>query len=118
MIRVRVEGVEAVQGYLEKAAEGLGPALAGAVARGVEKIRADAQALAPMDTGSMSESIQTAVNSQGGNVTGTVSVASGYAAYVEMGTQHMAARPFLYPAASMNQAEIAGDIAAAVRECL
>lgn len=59
-------------------------------------IAAQAARRAPRRTGALARSIRPAAARTGPQVTATVS----YAPFVEYGTRHMAARPFLYPAAA------------------
>lgn len=58
-------------------------------------IEAHAKTLAPVDTGALRNSIQMQPT---GELSAEVAVGVDYGLYVEMGTIHMAAQPFLTPA--------------------
>jgi HK97 gp10 family phage protein len=58
------------------------------------EIEADAKVACPVDTGRLRDSISHEVDGD----TVRVTASAPYAAYVEDGTQHMAAEPFLRPA--------------------
>lgn len=58
-------------------------------------IQAHAAAAAPVDTGTLRNSIRA---SSDGELSWKVVVGADYGIYVEWGTRHMAARPFLQPA--------------------
>lgn len=62
------------------------------VAQVVDEIAEDARRLAPVDTGALRSSISAEPS------TGRVTASSDHAAYVELGTRHMRAQPFLRPA--------------------
>lgn len=93
-----------------------------AIARAVEpELRAaceEAKANCPKDTGNLAGSIRVVMHGDGG----TVAASAPYAMHVEMGTAHMTARPFLYPALRAHEAAIARRAhraaAAYVRACL
>jgi len=65
------------------------------VAKAALDIEAHAKALAPVDTGLLRNSIQAIQVSQ---LHWRVVVSAEYGVYVEFGTRHMAAQPFLLPA--------------------
>ena len=97
----RLPGVPAAVGRaLDKAI----PALAVAV-------REKAQIAAPVDTGNLRASIADAYDDK--TKTGTVTVGAEYGIYIEKGTVHMAAKPFLAPAAIEVQA-VAGAVVSAM----
>lgn len=93
-----------------------------AIARAIEpELRAvceEAKANCPKDTGRLADSIRVVMNGGGG----TVEAAAPYAMHVEMGTAHMPARPYLYPAMRAHEAAIAQKArqaaAAYMRVCL
>jgi HK97 gp10 family phage protein len=63
-----------------------------------EKVRTEAERLAPTDTGALAASIHVEVESQDGHP-GVVIIADvPYAAFVELGTSDTPAQPFLRPA--------------------
>jgi len=74
---------------------GMEPRAAQYVAKAALDIEAGAKARAPVDTGTLRASIQaTKISPTHWRVT----VGAEYGIYVEMGTRHMAAQPFLTPA--------------------
>lgn len=81
--------------------------LAALVARTAFKIEQRAKILAPVDTGNLRRSIQTAFE---GDLTAVVFVAAEYGIYVEFGTRRMRAQPFLLPAAEEAIAAIGGEL--------
>lgn len=76
----------------------------GAVGRYLEtvlqRIEAAAKRNCPVDTGRLRSSITHEMLSGGGSLIGRVGSNVEYAAYVELGTSRMAARPYLRPALS------------------
>lgn len=68
------------------------------VAKVTDEIAEDARRLAPVDTGALRSSIA-AVPSEG-----RVEARSDHAVYVELGTRHMRAQPYLRPAAYRKRA--------------
>lgn len=83
-----------------------------AIAYGAELVRADAERVCPVDTGALRDSIAVAVN----GMTAEISANTDYASYVEFGTSHMAAQPYLVPSLLGNENEILSAVAAAVTE--
>lgn len=80
---------------------GLEPQARAIVAKAALDIQAHAQGRAPVDTGTLKNSIrarQIGGNGATGSVRWQVTVGADYGIYVEYGTVHMAARPFLTPA--------------------
>ena len=65
-------------------------------------VEGDAKRICPVDTGRLRSSITHEVDLFSGKVGSNVE----YAAYVELGTVKMAARPYLRPALEMNKAKI------------
>jgi HK97 gp10 family phage protein len=108
---------------LKSAAEA---AVGGAIARGVDRIAADARGnvAALRDPGRpspslLAASITTTLADDG--LSGTVGAGSAtapYAPYVEFGTTRAPAQPFLGPALVANAARICEDIAAALGDAL
>lgn len=75
---------------------------AGAVAeveRSAREIQGAAMARAPVLTGTLRRSIHTVLS--GGGLTATVGPSVAYAIFVEKGTRHMPARPYMQPAAEL-----------------
>lgn len=80
---------------LSRVMQAIVPALVGAVTDGCQAVADEAQAIVPVDTGALKESIHTAtVELVGSVVQGSVVADEPYAAYVEFGTgQRGAASP-------------------------
>lgn len=78
----------AAEREIERAATALLVRVADAIAR-------DAQTIAPVDTGRLRASIEASLP-EGKTV--RVHARANYAGYVELGTRHMAAQPYLSPA--------------------
>lgn len=82
-----------------------------ALEAGAQVVAARAQDYAPVDTGALRASIRV------DDVTpdsAQVSANTDYAAFVELGTSHMAAQPFLRPALDQHEGEIVAAVAAQV----
>ena len=67
------------------------------VKKAAYELEARAKTEVPVDTGNLKNSLSTSLENDG--MTGIVSTAVEYAAYVEFGTVKMAARPYMTPAA-------------------
>lgn len=84
-----------------RALDGLSNAVRSNLGRAVAKIardiEANAKATVVVDTGFLKNSIE-AVPSEGASFTWYVNVGAHYGVYIELGTVHMSARPFLSPA--------------------
>ncbi|MEO1959592.1 MAG: HK97-gp10 family putative phage morphogenesis protein [Paracoccus sp. (in: a-proteobacteria)] len=90
-----------VQNDFPKIAAALLPAARAIVAKTALDLEAHAKSRAPVDTGTLKNSIQaTQVGGNGvsGSVRWRVVVGADYGMYVEWGTVHMAAQPFFQPA--------------------
>ncbi|HEX5204806.1 MAG TPA: HK97-gp10 family putative phage morphogenesis protein [Actinoplanes sp.] len=75
------------------------------------QIQADAQALAPVRTGTLRRSILAQIGSLSARIGSSVH----YAIYVEMGTRRMGARPYLRPAAEKNLKTLVTKLTALLR---
>jgi HK97 gp10 family phage protein len=73
-----------------------------------EQAKIDAQSLSPKDTGKNAESIQVRVSRA--TLKATIFTESGYGGYLEVGTQKMGARPYIYPAVTKNLPGLADAI--------
>ena len=77
------------------------------VRRATLSIEAQAKINAPVDTGFLRSSIASSFSDE---QTGVVSVGAEYGIYVEMGTVHAPAQPFLLPAAERVMKEFGGEL--------
>jgi len=92
-----------------------------AVRQGLEMIAEEARRLAPVDTGALRESIHVEMSPGGTNgevVVGTSGGPEYYAMFVEFGTAHMPARPFLRPAADAVRDRIQRQLAKSVADAV
>ena len=80
-----------------KAAAGIHAGAVAEVAKAAHDIEAAAKAKVPVRTATLQRSIHTVVSA--GGLTATVGPSVAYSAFVEFGTRHMAARPYMRPAA-------------------
>lgn len=71
--------------------------MAKAMERTLIRVESGAKRLCPVDTGRLRSSITHEVYSDGHGVVGRVGTNVDYAPFVELGTSHMAAQPFLRP---------------------
>lgn len=74
------------------------PLARAAVTKTAADITADAQAVAPVDTGDLRRSIGYTVTATDGAVTADVGPTVDYGAYVEFGTSRQSPQPYLTPA--------------------
>ena len=73
-------------------------------------VRAEAKALAPVDTGALRRSIRIKTEIKDGQIIGKVGTYLHYGKYVELGTSKMYAQPFLLPAFYTWRDEVDRDI--------
>ena len=114
-MEIEIVGLRELEDKLSRLDEKLKQALEEALEEIAEKIRDDAKDLAPVDTGSLRESIrvekegdlQVSVIAGGG---GVINPRTGrevdYAGYVEFGTSRMSPQPYMQPALEKNRDEI------------
>lgn len=92
--------------FFPKAKAQLDEQLAQVITKGCLAIEADAKRQCPVDTGNLRRSITTKVKGTSGEVGTNVE----YAPYVEYGTRHQVAQPFLIPALQSNISSIKQNI--------
>lgn len=101
------QGPEALADDLETLADALDRHLEEAMEEAVLRIEADAKRNAPVDTGRLRSSIASEVNRRGeSQILGSVGSNLVYSKFVETGTRHMPASPYLGPAVEQNISEI------------
>jgi HK97 gp10 family phage protein len=81
-------------------------AIYAAEAAALDATVAEAQSLCPKLTGRNAESIQKRLRRVVGGTKGTVFTESGYGGYIERGTRHTPAHPYIFPAAQHNLPDI------------
>lgn len=89
------------------------PAVAGEVKKATFDIEAKAKAKAPVKTGTLRRSIHSVFSN--GGLTGVVGPSVEYGKFLEWGTRHMAARPFMRPAAEAVLPKFAQAVARALK---
>jgi HK97 gp10 family phage protein len=94
---------EMIDGVMEAEAHALGQAI---VAR--------AQAIVPIDTGALRDSITYRIEHTGGQWHIIVGAYTDYALFVELGTVRMSAQPYLRPAVDQIVAHIASELQSAI----
>ncbi len=110
MISVRVEGMEGILRDLRKAQADVQQEAREVLKEQAKVIRDDARSRCPEDTGTLKRSVRSSVSrkrldasvSAGGKVRGKDAY---YAQFVEFGTKHAPAKPFLYPAGRAHEKE-------------
>lgn len=97
---VDVSEVRALASTLRTGAGRVGARGAAVLRRTAYAMQADAQALAPVDTGNLRGSITTTITGDGrtGAMTAEIGPTAEYGGYVEFGTSTQAGQPYLAPA--------------------
>jgi HK97 gp10 family phage protein len=102
-ISVRVEGMSGLRRALLNATKEGTRAVQIEVLRSALRIQARARERCPVDTGRLRNSI--AIELDEDRLSGSVGTNVDYAPYVEFGTVHMAAQPYLFPSIEEEQPE-------------
>lgn len=97
---VDVSEVRALATTLRTGAGRVGARGSALLRRTAYAMQADAQALAPVDTGNLRESISTTITGDGraGRMSAEIGPTADYGGYVEYGTSTRAGQPYLAPA--------------------
>ncbi len=111
---VQVEGLGKMDAVLRAKAVALKAATAATVALEVASVKADATGGAPKDSGELAGSIEGRTL----GTTGEVEATARHAAFVEFGTSHTPAQPYMGPAAESSKARFIGRVAAAARRAV
>jgi HK97 gp10 family phage protein len=88
--------VQILYNHIPRIAAALRPACGEIVQETILAIETGAKIVVPVDTGALRASIESDMT---GDTSGEVATAIEYSVYVEYGTVHMAARPYMTPAA-------------------
>lgn len=91
--------VRVVSNHLPQAAAAIHAAAVAQVKRATLDVEARAKEVVPVDTGTLRRSIHSVF--ENGGLTGICGPSVTYAEPVEFGTRHMAARPYMRPAAAL-----------------
>lgn len=94
----------------------LGDASEGAAKAGAERIAETARVMAPVRTGKLKESIKARKEPEQLGDGWEVVATAFYANWVENGTRHQAAQPFLMPAFELHRKDIVTGMGLAIRE--
>lgn len=78
------------------------------------RMRPDAKAGSPVDTGNNRDGIDTEVTQVAEGIQATLYTTSGYGGYLEIGTSKMDARPYIGPAVDKHIREIAPKVKAQI----
>lgn len=94
------------------------PAVRNAVAGCVDIVVAEAKSIAPVRTGYMRDHITGKVEDKERTVVGAVTSEAGYSGFVEFGTVHMEAQPFMRPALDTARERIRSQFSSAMSVAL
>ena len=97
-ITVDVSDARAFAARCRTAADAAERRAVAAVRKTARDVQADAQRLAPVDTGALKSSISSTVDTFAGGASAEVGPTVEYGSYVELGTSRMAGQPYLSPA--------------------
>jgi HK97 gp10 family phage protein len=102
MAELDVSQVLALGADLDRASGRIGRKAASVVRKSAQRVKTEAQANAPVQTGALRSSIQvtTSGDGRGSGISATIGPTVRYAQFVEYGTSKMAPEPFLGPALS------------------
>jgi len=115
---VDLEGLDALFGQLDALVDDMKDAALKGLDEGLRETVSRAKFLAPVDTGQLRDSITSEVERRGDEIHGKVAARTGYATYVELGTRHQPAQPYLYPAAKETEDAVKDKVAGAVNNTL
>jgi HK97 gp10 family phage protein len=114
-ITIHIKGMEDVLKELRQAPKEAKKEVIGVLREAARDIQQDARTRCPVDTGTLQKSIRYSVSkkklearvSAGGKVAG---VDAFYAPFVEYGTKHAPAKPFLFPAARAREKQTTEEL--------
>ena len=116
MLNLEISGEEGVCAALTDLAQALPSRAAAGLTRGLGLTLESALGSVPVRTGALAGGFQLQADAQPGGASGALRNVSDHAAYVEMGTEKMPARPFLYPAYAGTRDAIIAAVGAALVE--
>jgi HK97 gp10 family phage protein len=105
--------VRVVSNDLPKAAAAVHAAVVDQVKRSTFEVQARAQAVVPVRTGTLRRSIHSVF--EHGGLRGICGPSVSYGIFVELGTRHQPARPYMRPAAALILPKFAGELRAILR---
>lgn len=105
--------VRVVSNRLPQISAAIRPAVVAEVQTATYDVEARAKQMVPVKTGTLRRSIHSVF--ENGGLTGLVGPSVSYSAFVEFGTRHMAARPYMRPAAEAVLPRFATAVARVLR---
>lgn len=115
IVRVEVVGTQLAIGKMAALSVASDKAVDAGVLTGAEAVLAEAEAIVPVDTGTLRDSLEISVDDDGGVIVGTPVE---YAPFVEFGTSDTPAQPFLRPAADSASTEVEQAVAIALEAAI
>lgn len=115
-VNVSITGLQQVMDTFNLFQTEAAGAAAEAVLANLQAILADAQELCPVNTGNLRDSLAIDFQPTSSGASGSVYTNVYYAEYVEFGTVHMAAEPFLTPAFEANSPMLMDDFEELIQE--
>ena len=112
MLSAKLSGMERLVAQLNAYRTQAAAKIDEALALSAEQIADDAKALAPVASGATRDSIEAAKNSYQRY---KVAATSPYALFLEFGTVHMAAQPFLFPSFEKNRNAVLNNLKQALK---
>lgn len=109
-MRINIEGIDELTRNLSKYSKETEKNIEKGLAAGIQKIVGQAKAAAPVDTGSLRDSIYGEAK---GKRAEAVSPAE-YSIYQEFGTRYMTANPYMIPAMKSKKDEVIDDVRKAI----
>ena len=105
--------IRVVSNRLPEASDAVQAAVVEQVKRSTYEVEKRAKEVVPVDTGTLRRSIHSVF--ERGGLRGIVGPSVDYGAYVELGTRHVAARPYMRPAAALVLPRFADQLKAILR---
>lgn len=116
----QIVGLDSLLSKLSSMGGNVAEALTRAVYTTTLKAMGDAKRMVPVRTGELKTSISAEVKKNSQGAEGKVYTNKPYAVFVELGTTHQSAKPYLEPAAKQNegtfQSEAANELEKAIRK--
>ena len=105
-LRLRIAGLDELRHAVKAYGQKLVSSSVDAVSDVVAATEAQAQAAAPFKSGKLRRSIKGSIKTDGYSIRGTVRATAPHAHLIEFGTQRIAKKPFLVPAAIANRRKL------------
>ena len=105
-----IKGLKSLVQKLNSLGEDVNEAVYNGVDTTIKAITRDAKLLAPVDTGTLRNSISDEIEKSENTITGVSGTNIEYAVYQELGTSKMAAHPYLGPSFQANKLSLVSNI--------